>query len=539
MSDGDFGLLKRFVREGDESAFGNLVRLHLDIVFATAMRKVGEAGAAQEVAQNVFSALARKAWQFSPEDSLPAWLHRTTLLESKQWLRGELRRRRREQTAVELGTTMKTPDEEPAIRALLPLLDEALLSISEKDRTALLLRFYERRSLRDLGGSLGISEDTAQKRVATALDRLTAFFQRRGFRTAGTAAAAAALQQAAMATPATVANGVFQAALHSVPAAATGLTALLARIAALPKTQTIAVCVIVALTPATVEWSKVKAANKRAAELEATVESTREKSDEAVAQVERLQLRLATSGNSAVPQTSAAVAPDRKASAARNLAALKTRLAGSGSPGPYTWPDDLPFVRVPKSALKNVSSDVPGFGATGRLAPWIREVLNMPDRQVAEVESQLSDHLKAMDRLASSRATATNWVDSSGTYHNTVTLPALGAEGQALEDALSTNLITSFGAEQAKLVLTPFSSPNQWLSSEKVSHFLITEGGEFELSVKPNDSGRPTVSTTWQRHLGSGGLIDAERLPPFLAERFLPWLERNGLTNATFSTIPE
>ena len=50
------------------------------VVFATALRKVGEAGAAQEVAQNVFTALARKAWQFSPEDSLikmSKWLFRS------------------------------------------------------------------------------------------------------------------------------------------------------------------------------------------------------------------------------------------------------------------------------------------------------------------------------------------------------------------------------------------------------------------------------------------------------------------------------
>src|SRR5262249_24991540 len=152
--------------------------------------------AAREIAQDVFAVLARKAWQFGPDDSLPAWLHRTALLEAKQWLRGELRRRRREQTAAELGTTMKTPDEEPGLRALVPFLDDALLSLREKERTVLLLRIYENRSLREVGHSLGVSEDLAQKRVSSALDRLSGFFQRRGFRTATTAATTAALQRA-------------------------------------------------------------------------------------------------------------------------------------------------------------------------------------------------------------------------------------------------------------------------------------------------------------------------------------------------------
>src|ERR1051325_9550468 len=151
----DFELLRDFVRRKDQAAFADVVRRHIDLVYATALRKLEDHGPAEEIAQNVFEALARKAWQFAAEDSLAAWLYRTTLLEAKEWLRGELRRRRRELTAAELGTTMKTPDEQTTFRALLPLLDEALLSLCDKERTALLLRFYESQSLRDVGAQLG------------------------------------------------------------------------------------------------------------------------------------------------------------------------------------------------------------------------------------------------------------------------------------------------------------------------------------------------------------------------------------------------
>src|SRR5207253_1910521 len=122
----DFELLQDFAHRGDQQAFASLVRRHLDLVYATALRKATDTEAAQEISQNVFTALARKAWQFASDDSLPAWLYKTTLLETRQWLRGELRRRHREQTAATLGTTMNTPDEQPALRALIPLLDEAL-----------------------------------------------------------------------------------------------------------------------------------------------------------------------------------------------------------------------------------------------------------------------------------------------------------------------------------------------------------------------------------------------------------------------------
>src|SRR5205809_4745556 len=190
----DFELLQRFTRDGEQSAFAGLVGRHLDLVFATALRKVEDAGAAQEVAQNVFAVLARKAWQFAPDDSLPAWLHKAALLESKSWLRGEMGRRRREETAAELGTTMKIPEDQPAFNALVPMLDDALLSLREKDRTALLLRFYEKQSLRDVGTAFGVSEDTARKRVQSSLEKLSEFFKRRGFKTATVAATAAALQ---------------------------------------------------------------------------------------------------------------------------------------------------------------------------------------------------------------------------------------------------------------------------------------------------------------------------------------------------------
>src|SRR6266853_1743840 len=227
----DFELLQRFTRHGEQSAFADLVRRHLDLVFGTALRKVEDPGAAQEVAQNVFTVLARKAWRFAPDDSLPAWLHRTALLESKSWLRGELRRRRREQTAAELGTTMKTPEDQPAFNALVPLLDDALLSLREKDRTALLLRYYESHSLRDVGAAFGVSEDTAQKRVQSALEKLAEFFKRRGFKTATVAATASALEYTAASASATLVNTVVGAALRAAPPALVGLGALLARLA--------------------------------------------------------------------------------------------------------------------------------------------------------------------------------------------------------------------------------------------------------------------------------------------------------------------
>jgi RNA polymerase sigma factor (sigma-70 family) len=259
----DFELLRDFARRGDQEAFATVVRRHIDLVYATALRKVENEGTAEEIAQNVFAVLARKSWQFAPDDSLAAWLFRTTLLEARQWWRGELRRRRREQTAAELGTTMKTPDEQSAFRALIPMLDEALLSLREKDRTALLLRFYEHQSLREVGATLGVGEDAAQKRVAGALQRLADFFRRRGYRTATIAATAAAMQHTAVSAPSFMAASVAQVTVQSAPAV-TGITVLLARLLALTKLQKALLCAALLAVPALWHWNEKRTAGNEA-----------------------------------------------------------------------------------------------------------------------------------------------------------------------------------------------------------------------------------------------------------------------------------
>jgi hypothetical protein len=64
--------------------------------------------------------------------------------------------------------------------AIEPLLDEAMEALDPPDRTAILLRYFEDKSLREVGKLLGTSENAAQKRVSRALDQLREFFSKRG-----------------------------------------------------------------------------------------------------------------------------------------------------------------------------------------------------------------------------------------------------------------------------------------------------------------------------------------------------------------------
>ncbi len=244
----DRELIREYAQDGSEGAFASLVQRHLDLVFATALRGVNDERVAQEVAQNVFIALARKAAWLGSEISVAGWLHKTALLEVRQHWRGELRRQRREQTAVELGTLMK--DDDSLLKALSAELDEGLLELREADRQALMLRYFEGRSHREIGALLGAREDAVRMRIDKSLDRLTRFFRRRGYAVPAVSTTATVLGAVAKAAPAGFATVAVQSALAAGGgSAAGGLHLFLIKLMALTKTQTAVLCLALASAP--------------------------------------------------------------------------------------------------------------------------------------------------------------------------------------------------------------------------------------------------------------------------------------------------
>ena len=177
----DRQLLRRFADDRSESAFGELVARHLPLVYSTAIRQTnGDVHLARDVAQLVFTDLARKARSLSGNIILAGWLHRATIFAARQILRGERRRQAREQQAATMNATETENEDWGRIR---PLLDDALEDLNKTDRDALLLRFFEQRSMAEVGAHLGGTEDAARKRIARALEKVRAGLQRRGVTT--------------------------------------------------------------------------------------------------------------------------------------------------------------------------------------------------------------------------------------------------------------------------------------------------------------------------------------------------------------------
>jgi len=170
-------LLARYARGDAEEAFAEIVSRHADLVHSAALRQVRSPDLAKEVAQTVFIDLARKARQLPPDTVLVGWLYEVTRRRAIDVVRREVRRRGREQIALELQSMNATTEEWTRIE---PLLDEAMGALDETDRLAVLLRYFQNKPLSDVGQALGVTDDAAQKRVSRAVEQLRRFFSRRG-----------------------------------------------------------------------------------------------------------------------------------------------------------------------------------------------------------------------------------------------------------------------------------------------------------------------------------------------------------------------
>jgi RNA polymerase sigma factor (sigma-70 family) len=174
----DQELLRDYTEHRSESAFAELVRRHIDFVYSAARRMVGDQHLAEDVTQEVFLVLAQNAETLADHPVISGWMHRTAKNLASNKIRSDARRRARERKAAAMNEFSSA---EPEVwERIAPHLDTALEELSEPDRNALLLRHFERKSAREIGHVLGISEEAAQKRVHRAVERLRLSFAKQG-----------------------------------------------------------------------------------------------------------------------------------------------------------------------------------------------------------------------------------------------------------------------------------------------------------------------------------------------------------------------
>jgi len=205
-------LLRQYLENGSETAFAELVRRHVAWVYSMALRLVGrDRQLAEDVAQVVFMRLAQRGYQLTGHPTLAGWLHTTTYYAATNLVRAEARRRMREQEAFIMQDHNATP--EPDWDKLRPVLDEAIKGLKRPDQEAILLRFFQKKSHREVGAALGLNEQTARKRSERALEQLRDYFARRGINASAALLVGLLSANAVEAAPDSLAAGIARQAL--------------------------------------------------------------------------------------------------------------------------------------------------------------------------------------------------------------------------------------------------------------------------------------------------------------------------------------
>ena len=180
-------LLLEKARQGDQEAFGELVRLYEKKVYALTLRMCKNPDDAAEAAQEAFLA----AWQglkfFRGEASFSTWLYRLASNACVDLLRKEQRHRAAAgpslndaDTYIEVADDAATPQELAERSELREQIEEGLQSLSPEHREVLILRELHQLSYDEIAQTLDLDTGTVKSRISRGRKALRNFLLQSG-----------------------------------------------------------------------------------------------------------------------------------------------------------------------------------------------------------------------------------------------------------------------------------------------------------------------------------------------------------------------
>ncbi len=290
----DAELLSRYAAGQSEAAFAELTRRHVDLVHSAALRLMnGDLHAAQDVTQQVFTEVARQAKRLARHPALVGWLYTTARQMALRMNRTDQRRQAREQEATMMNQLLHD-DTPPADWARLrPVIEDAMHELNDQDRHAVLLRYFQNKSLNEVGTALNLTENAARMRVDRALDKLREKLARHGVTTTAAALAVVMAANAVQAAPAGLAATISAAAIAGGAVQASTLIAATKTIAMTTIQKTIVTAALAAAVGTGIYAvhqgaqlrGQIRSLDEQQAPMTAQIQQLRQERDEAAAQL--------------------------------------------------------------------------------------------------------------------------------------------------------------------------------------------------------------------------------------------------------------
>lgn len=162
------------VQRGDEAAFGELMEKHRKRVLNLVFRYVGEANAAEDIAQDVFVRVYQSRHRYTPTAKFSTWLYRIAVNHCLNAIRA------RKSQAASLskeegrreGEGGEAPDEGIRRSEVRVAVREAIDSLPPSQRMAVLLARFEELSYQEIGEAMGLSLEAVKSLLFRAKESL-------------------------------------------------------------------------------------------------------------------------------------------------------------------------------------------------------------------------------------------------------------------------------------------------------------------------------------------------------------------------------
>jgi RNA polymerase sigma-70 factor (ECF subfamily) len=171
--------LVRLAKNGNKAAFGKLAKRHRDTVLSLAYDFLNDYETAQDVAQDVFMKAFKNIGDFEEKSRFSSWLFRITVNASLDARKSKIRRRKYLLSKEVHPDNSRVKAETANQNGVDDILLAALNKLSDHQQSAIVLRYFHDKSVREIADVLDCTESTVRSHLHRALQKLEKIYKKR------------------------------------------------------------------------------------------------------------------------------------------------------------------------------------------------------------------------------------------------------------------------------------------------------------------------------------------------------------------------